>query len=72
MIRTYVHDIIRLPHEVRVDQDHEAMLHDIIIAKLLENMYWIVYNDRKHKKTLGSRRSLATVFWSLSTAASDT
>ena len=22
--------IIRLPHEVRVDQDHEAMLHDII------------------------------------------
>ena len=25
-----LHDIIRLPHEVRVDQDHESQLHDII------------------------------------------
>ena len=23
--------IIKLPHEVRVDQDHEAMLHDIML-----------------------------------------
>ena len=35
-------------------------------------MYWIVHNDQRHKKILGSGRSLATVFWSLSTAASDT
>ena len=52
MIRTYVHDIMILPHEVRVDQDHESQIHDIIrlpcearvdqdiiIAKLLENIY---------------------------------
>ena len=25
-----VHDIIRLPHEVRVDHDHELQVHDII------------------------------------------
>ena len=42
------------------------------IAKLPENGYLIVHNDQRHKKTLGSGRSLATVFWSLSTAASDT
>ena len=25
-----VHDIIKLPHEVRVDHDHESQIHDII------------------------------------------
>ena len=28
----FVYDIIRLPHEVRVDHDHELQIHDIIIV----------------------------------------
>ena len=44
----------------------------ILLAKLIENVYWIVTHRQRHKKTLGSGWSLATVLWSLSTAASDT
>ncbi len=28
-----LHDIIRLPHEVRVDNDHESKIHDIKYKK---------------------------------------
>ena len=44
----------------------------MLLAKLIENVHWIVTHRQIHKKTLGSGRSLATVFWSLITAASDT
>ena len=29
-MQSLIRDIIRLPHKVRVDQDYEAMLHDIM------------------------------------------
>ena len=28
----FAHDIIRLPSEARVDHDHEALLHDIMMS----------------------------------------
>ena len=36
-----------------------SLIPKVYHAKLLENVYWIVYDKQKHKKTLGSRRSLA-------------
>ena len=29
-VQSLIRDIIRLPHEVRVDQDHELQVHDIM------------------------------------------
>ena len=41
-------DIIRLPSEASVDNDHEALLHDIMYAKAKESMEWVKFMTRKY------------------------
>ena len=65
MIRTYVHDIMKLPHEVRVDHDHESQIHDIIILPCEA----CVDHDHERKQTMRQKKLTQIITFQTTTAA---